>query len=505
MTTTALTEHEDPGLYWFRPRPDQPERFDEQTSFVESRTTGVKWLVGGNGSGTTTCSLYAAARFMLSTPPPRRDTPFFIMSTDFTTVMESCWAEKLEGMQLLPSWEIDYDRIVWFKQGPNWPRRVPLKEWPGRPGKNWVIEFRSYDQGRKRQQARSIGGFLFVEQFPWSLLTEVLRGCREYNFPGSKMCEFTPIDPSLCADIEEMIENGPQPATPEPGRRYMPPGWELYRCNTECAMEAGHISREWYDEFFGMIPDEMVETRKTGAFASYEGAIYKGFNPSTHCRPNAEFMFPPDAFHRRVIDWGSGGDHPFVCLWAYYDSGTWWVYDEIYDRDRRTTPEYLRRVVERSEQWGWDDTDPHFGVTWADTAEPGSMLLASELNHLFPECRSISIAGARKRIHPGIEHVQLALKSVPGTGLPGLIIHRDNCPNTRREFRAYRWLASVETGLNPRLAAREPLDRDNHTMDCVRYLIFSEAESRGLEITRKASQHSRPLKSYGIQLARPDS
>ena len=55
----------------FRPRPDQPDRFDEQTSFYESDTTGVSWLIGGNGAGTSEVACAKIAKFVFETPPPR--------------------------------------------------------------------------------------------------------------------------------------------------------------------------------------------------------------------------------------------------------------------------------------------------------------------------------------------------------------------------------------------------------------------------------------------------
>ena len=69
--------------YW-QPRKDQHERFDQQTSFFNSAAHGVIFLVGGNGAGTTETALAKAAKFVLSEqPPPRKDTPFWIISNSF--------------------------------------------------------------------------------------------------------------------------------------------------------------------------------------------------------------------------------------------------------------------------------------------------------------------------------------------------------------------------------------------------------------------------------------
>lgn len=493
MATTALTEHKHDAYYWFRPRHDQPERYDQQTGFVNSKTTGVKWLIGGNGAGTTTCCLYAMARFLMTTPPPRADTPFWLISNDFQTVMEACWKEKIKGMGIIPKAEIDFARIAWFRENQDWPSRVPLKEWEGRPGKNWVIEFRSYDQGRARLQARSIGGFAFVEQFPWVLLTEVLRGCREYNFPGSKMCEFTPVDPALSTQLEEMIEHDKLPA-----------GWEIFRANTECAVEAGHVSREWFQEFFGMVPEEMRETRMTGAFASYEGAIYKNFNPQIHLVGDDVITFPPNVQYRRSIDWGAGPSNAFSAHWGYKDGqGRWFIFEEYYSTDTGLTT--IDHLCEIQDRWAWPEGNPHYGTTYADPSDPGNLRIAAKLSSYVDGRENIWITPASNAVHEGIEHVQYLLKPTPvslpdGQVLmrpPMLFIHKDRCPVLARQMRTYRWMNPTEMGVNPHDSPKKPLKKDDHAVDSIRYMVFSEDRMTGA--TPQARQRERDDAKHGVR------
>ena len=150
----------------FRPREDSPEEYDEQTAFVESRDT-VCLAVGGTGSGKTHCAALKVAKFLLmDQPPPHKDTLFWVISDTYEQCQQVCWFEKLfgtgeESQALIPYEAVDWSKVVWANSKRNLPYSVTLKPWPKRPNKNWVLEFKSYDQGRHRMQASSIGGFWY--------------------------------------------------------------------------------------------------------------------------------------------------------------------------------------------------------------------------------------------------------------------------------------------------------------------------------------------------------
>ncbi len=473
--------------HW-HPRPDQPERFDQQTSFYYDKLPGVAFLIGGNGAGTTETALAKVAKFVLSDQaPPRADTPFWILAGSYEQCMKVCWKDKLFGHGHIPKAEVDWERVTWYSVKDGWPYRVPLKPWPGRPGKNWVLEFKSYEQGREQFQADAIGGFMFSEQFPWGLLEEVLRGCREYNFHGAKIAEFTPVDPALSAELEEMIDKDD-----------LPPGWRVYRANTECAMEAGHVSKEWYEEFFGLISDEMADVRKTGAFGSYRGRIYPSFGQIHVTDAPLDELIVPGMFHRRAIDWGFGEDNAFSCHWgANTGSVHWLIYDEYYSTNQfRTVHDHLKEIADRHP---WPEHNPHYGVTYADPSDPGNIRLASRFAEYEPTYRNFNIHAASNRVHEGIEYVRWLLKP-DSNKRPRLVIHRENCPKLVQQMKTYRWMRGTENGRNPRDAQQSPLKKDDHAVDSLRYLVFSDANTLGItpEGIRKTSDYRR----YGIKMDR---
>lgn len=473
----------------FIPRVNQPHRHDQQAAFLNSQHPGVTFLLGGNGAGTTTLALVKVVNFVLKTPPPRRDTPFWIIAETYEQAMNVCWKEKLHERGHLPPCQIDWDRIHWFKPNNDWPYSVPLLPPKDSPGRNWLLVFKSYDQGRGRMQGESIGGFLFVEQFPWGLLEEVLRGCRDYDFVGNKLAEFTPVDPGKSVELQEMEQED-----------RLPPGWAIYRANTECALEAGHITQQWFDQFFGMIPKAMRDVRMKGLWGGFEGAIYPEFDPVIHCLP-ASWDIPKHCHHRRMIDWGFGVDNAFCCLFACRNGiGQWFVYDEYYSNAQLSVIDHLKVIADRHP---WPANNPYFGATWADPSDPNCFRIAEQMSQYAPQYTPVICQPAKNQVEPGIEHVKWLLQPDPalarenGLPQPRLFILRHRCPNLVRQMRSYRRHRSNKTGLNPQDAPDAPLKSDDHAVDALRYGVFSEAVSVGLSPTTMARKYS--PNRHGVQ------
>jgi len=462
----------------FVPRPDRPEMFDEQAGFCYNHDK-VSMLIGGNAAGTTSAAAFKTAQFVLNVqPPPRKDTPFWIGSNTYEQVEDVCWKEKLLGDGHIPVGEIDWSRV---KYSGGHLSKVPLKPWRpekgGDPNKNWTLEFKSFEQGRQALQAKSIGGFWFSEQFPLDRFLETIRGCRDYFFPGSMFCEFTPIDPVLALWVEEIMDK-------------MPEGWRFYRCNTEC--NRANLAEGWFESFFAAVPDEMRDTRMTGALAGFEGVIYQGFNLSVHVirgRLDPDDI-PTGVFHYRGVDWGASSEHPFTCCWGYRDGiGDWTIFDEYWSIDQTAiTFDHAKEIADRSAYWGWpgywDDTAPKGGVwhphqsgnhceTYADPSRPG------EINEFC--LRGIPTMPAGNDVFKGIDCIRSMLKPRPN-GLPRLRIH-ERCKHLIEEMRKYRWVRGKKPTqggvLNPRSPIPTPLKRDDDLCDASRYMIFSAERGRG--------------------------
>jgi len=464
------------GWAKFTPRPDNAAEFDQIKSFYESRDL-VAFLVAGNASGKSETCAAKLADFVLRTQaPPRKDTPFWVISNTYDQVCDVCWAEKLDGHGHIPACEVQWDRISWLNAKKNQPLVVPLKPWPLNPHTNWSLEFKSYEQGRRQFQARSVGGFWFSEQFPLDLFIEVLRGCREYMFPGGQFAEFTPIEPELCMWVEKVMDRAPE-------------GWGFYRANTAC--NKVNLASGWFEQFVGIVPDEMLATRLTGALATFEGVIYPSFQPAVHVkslRDEPIFRNPikaPGLWHFRGLDWGASEEHPFATIWGARDGmGTWWIYDEYWNNSQSAvTRDHAHEIYSR---WKWPTSGPYFGATFADPSRPGeinALAQGFEETKTLPAVPSINVQPASNSVYKGIDLVRSLLKVQPASNTPRIFICKERCPHLIDELRKYRWLKGKKaTGgsiLNPRVAQPVPLKRDDDCVDALRYLLLSATAHEG--------------------------
>jgi hypothetical protein len=340
-------------------------------------------------------------------------------------------------------------------------------------------------------QARSICGAWFSEQFAWPIFVEVLRGCRDYMFPGGQFAEFTPIDPELCMSVEKIMDDPPA-------------GWGFYRLNTE--RNRANLATDWYDSFFGSVPDEMMATRKTGALATFEGVIYQTFNPAIHVIDDDSMVWRSGMTHHTATDWGASAEHPFVTVWGCYDgTGEWTVYDEYWSTSQDAiTQDHAAEVLARSIAWGWPepdffecpgpareyyvkkvrervrelrpdgvvrDEDSTYGENYADPSRPGEI---QAFNYW-----GITTSPASNDVYKGIDLVRSRLKVHAITGKPRLYFHK-RCKHCAEEHRKYRWTRKKPNALWTTAAAKPvPLKKDDDCVDATRYLLASVERGRG--------------------------
>ena len=229
--------------------------------------------------------------------------------------------------------------------------------------------------------------------------------------------------------------------------------------------------RKRLDTFTGRYRERYVE----GKWVGFEGLVYSNFDPIKHIIE--PFPIPNSWEHYRVVDFGY--TNPACVQWwarapkesrsgdgnksASEDKRPWYMYQEIYAS--HLTVEELAELIKRS-------TKANTIVTFADWDAGDRAIL---------EGHGIPTTKARKAISLGIQEVYNLIDNDEVYFFRDALIKIDTelkdkgkATCTTAEFPLYRWLE----GRKGRNFSEEPLDKDNHGMDAMRYLLFSLATSQ---------------------------
>jgi len=439
LATLAQLNH--PSRTW-KPRPDQPARFDEQTSFVQDTEHRNIVCLGGTGSGKSDAAAKKVTDILRFKEPPRPQTPYWVLSDTFDMSCGILWAEKLA--KFIPKDMIDGEPS-WLDKKKCWPKSVRLRPWTS--GNSWTLEFKSAAQGRERLQGASIGGCWCSESIAdWSVIEEIQGRMRDYSW-AQLIWDLTPLIPM--PDLEELYE--------EQQRGSPKNGWWFYHLNSE--LNAA-LADGWVDEFLDGLSPDVRETRRIGKFGSYEGVIFKEFNKEHIVKP---FKIPEEWPRWRSLDFGNN----FACIWLALDPDTQrqFVYREYYwdyakHRSARLLKEHAECIL--GEYWGYEGCR----CTYYDPADPTS---AREIQ----QHGVADLTPARKNTLESIEEIRKKL-CVQSDGKPGLFFF-DSCRDSIHQMRAYRW----EKQRGEKDPKPQPIKHMDHLVDAVRYAVFSRIVNTG--------------------------
>lgn len=247
--------------------------------------------------------------------------------------------------------------------------------------------------------------------------------------------------------------------------------------------------RQYLDRLDKLTGVRYLRLRK-GLWVAAEGVIYEDFDPRLHV---IEPFAIPDSWTRYwVVDFGWNA--PFVLqMWAVDGDGRAYLYRELYGTGRLV------------EDWARDALDL---VSIADPSDPDSLRARiwrepkprvvicdhdAEGRATLEKYLGRGTVPATKGVDDGIQSTQKRFR-VAGDGRPRIFIFRDARANradpalvdarkptcTVEEIVAYVW----DTGVVRALGASErtikdiPLKKDDHGMDCMRYLAVELEKGR---------------------------
>lgn len=198
---------------------------------------------------------------------------------------------------------------------------------------------------------------------------------------------------------------------------------------------------------------------RLGRWAAAEGLVYDGWDAAIHLIDR--FAIPVEWPRYWVLDFGY--TNPFVCQWWAEDpDGRLILYREIY-RTQRLVEDHAADVLMASKG------EPKPAAVIADHDAEGRAT--------FDRKAGVTTKPAHKAVIDGIQAVAARLKRA-GDGKPRLLIMRDSLVErdsaledgrpgcTVEEFDGYVWDTS-----NGRKRGEEPVKKDDHGLDALRYMV----------------------------------
>lgn len=460
-----------PGIGGFRCNNRKQERF------LASKKKG-KMYMGGNRSGKTVGGAANAVCYMTGEHTlhdvdgvefhldhvPAAPTRGRIVGVDFNLGINQIIIPEIQ--RWLPSryliensWEKSYsktDRILTLNNGS-------------------TCEFMSYEQDREKFQGTSRHWTWFDEEPPLEIFKECL--VRLIDQDGDWWMTMTPLiemswtydalyDPALLGDIQvEVIEVD--------------------------TFENPYVKREAYDRLTEIMSDEEKKTRSTGVYISHTGLVYgEVFSHANNVIPDivksSRWPVLRDTWeHFQMID--HGFNNPTAILFgAYNQDGKIIIYDEIYI-NKKTIPElsqmWLQRRADLEIITQYNIGDPALAQT--DINE-GLSRQAQFAQH------GVLIGLGNNHVDSGISYVQIMFREQQ-------LIITSRCKETLKELRKYRWDRHLTKIRDRRNLKEEPVKKDDHAMDSLRYGVMSRPQKyvmeeqketiRGLHIVSAATDY----------------
>lgn len=229
--------------------------------------------------------------------------------------------------------------------------------------------------------------------------------------------------------------------------------------------------------------DALARQEMDAEFCDFDGLVFSKFRLDTHTIPERDL--PHDADVYCGIDWGY--NDPFVCVWLTKIDGVWVLLDEYY-RSKGLLAEHYRHLAshplaKRVRRY-WCDPSAlqerkefaKLGIRCAPARRPNNLKQtqwpvsrARLMNSLF--ARGCKSPWDKKQDMPGLVFFNTARHTI--REFTGLVYERNSETLKDGSVRVYdKKGSSLDKN-----ATEKIVDKNNHTVDAMGYILFSEEKS----------------------------
>jgi phage terminase large subunit len=229
-----------------------------------------------------------------------------------------------------------------------------------------------------------------------------------------------------------------------------------------------HITQEYIQSLIDNYPKFWLDRYLYGFWDNREELIFSEFNEKEHViEPIDPEGIPKDYIRRNALDWG--WVNPSAILYSFVDyDGNLIIYDEFYNN--KTMPEDIAREGNRHGKV----------LTVADHAMKGLKLPTKE--------------DENKTVWSEVERNGLMLSECNKEELSNIVLTNSmfkqkkllitrNCANLLREVKNWKW-KRLKLGADKNMP-EEPVDKDNHSCDCLNYLVADIFGSQAVDKGKK--------------------
>lgn len=443
---------------YFRYSPDNhPER--PQLAFHKS-TAPIRIIFGGNQSGKSRSAAQEIA-WWLTENHPWQETPvapvIYVISASYRTVEQGIWRHLKD---IIPEWLIE--KVGPKVSGYEIPQFIRLRL----GGIIYFFSAEGRESARQNLQAAECDLVAIDEEVGQEAWNELM--ARRLSQGGRVIVSATLIRSELwLLDLEDKAENSPGS------------GVDLFRFSTYRARDAGHVSASVVKEMEVLLSEEERDVRLRGKSRRSEGLVYPEFGREHIVEPHeipsdwTRYMAIDPGFRCLAVLWAAIGPDGRYEIYreGYFISAKWReVADFIYHAEGWTqdaeTGEWVRG--QNAERIHGRYMDPAgFGCHEGGQLKLGQLLAQPPYK--------ISCVPAQNDVLAGIEVCRRSLlKGLEG--IPRMRVFR-TCPNFIREIRRYRLKGDSGDGKMD-AAPDRPVKRDDHVMDCWRYLELTGMQWR---------------------------